>query len=100
MNVSKFGKKIATTSGIGHLMDDLGHALAKHKDILMLGGGNPAHIPQVQQYFRTSMVKLLEDGGKFERAIGDYPSPQGDGSTRTNVSASITRRTKKRSARG
>jgi valine--pyruvate aminotransferase len=78
MNVSKFGKKIATGSGIGHLMDDLGQALAEHKDILMLGGGNPAHIPEVQRHFRKSMVKLLENGGKFERAIGDYASPQGD----------------------
>ncbi len=48
MKVSKFGRKIATQSGIGQLMDDLGLALAGSQDILMLGGGNPAHIPAVQ----------------------------------------------------
>jgi valine--pyruvate aminotransferase len=77
VNVSKFGKRITIGSGIGHLMDDLGHALVEHKDILMLGGGNPAHIPEVQQHFRESMERLLEDNSAFERAIGDYDPPQG-----------------------
>jgi len=77
MNISKFGKRITIGSGIGHLMDDLGHALAEHEDILMLGGGNPAHIPEVQRHFRKSMVKLLENDSEFERAIGDYDPPQG-----------------------
>jgi len=78
MEVSKFGKKIATTSGIGQLMDDLGDALAESRDVLMLGGGNPAHIPEVQAYFRESMVKLLDNGREFERAIGNYGPPQGN----------------------
>lgn len=77
MNISKFGKRITAGSGIGHLMDDLGHALTEYNDILMLGGGNPAHIPEVQRYFRESMARLLEDNGAFERAIGDYDPPQG-----------------------
>ena len=78
MKVSKFGQKIATVSGISQLMDDLGEALAEARDILMLGGGNPAHIPAVQQYFRHSMVKLLDKGDEFERAIGNYDPPQGN----------------------
>jgi valine--pyruvate aminotransferase len=78
MKVSKFGRKIAETSGIGKLMDDLGDALAKGRDVLMLGGGNPAHIPEVQAYFRESMLRLLESEREFERAIGDYDPPQGN----------------------
>ena len=78
VNVSKFGKKIAETSGIGRLMDDLGNALVESRDILMLGGGNPAHIPEVQEHFRESMLKLLENGGEFERVIGNYDPPQGN----------------------
>ena len=78
MKVSKFGKKIAATSGIGQLMDDLGNALVESQDVLMLGGGNPAHIPEVQAYFRESMVKLLDNGREFERAIGNYDPPQGN----------------------
>jgi valine--pyruvate aminotransferase len=78
MEVSKFGKKIVERSGIGHLMDDLGNALVESRGIRMLGGGNPAHIPAVQKYFRESMLRLLEKGGEFERVIGNYDPPQGN----------------------
>jgi valine--pyruvate aminotransferase len=78
VKVSKFAKKIAIASGIGQLMDDLGNALMESQEMLMLGGGNPAHIPRVQQYFRNSMLRLLEDNGGFERVIGNYGPPQGN----------------------
>ena len=77
MKLSRFGQKIATTSGIGQLMEDLGDALSQSGDVLMLGGGNPAHIPQVEALFRDSITKLLREGGTFERAIGDYDPPSG-----------------------
>ena len=78
MEVSRFGRKIAETSGIGQLMEDLGIAYTKGRNILMLGGGNPAHIPKVQQCFRSSMEKLLQNGAQFERAIGNYDPPGGN----------------------
>ncbi|MHC4461383.1 MAG: valine--pyruvate transaminase [Planctomycetota bacterium] len=78
MKVSRFGQKIALGSGIGQLMDDLGNALVQSRDVLMLGGGNPAHIPRVQQYFRKSITRLLDNGSEFERAIGNYDPPQGN----------------------
>ncbi|UCE50005.1 MAG: valine--pyruvate transaminase, partial [Phycisphaerales bacterium] len=78
MRISRFGEKITRTSGIGQLMDDLAIALSGRQDILMLGGGNPAHIPQVQKSFRASMENLLRDGDKFERTISSYGPPGGD----------------------
>ena len=78
MKISMFGQKIATESGIGQLMEDLGTALSQNRQMLMLGGGNPAHIPEVQKYFRKSMEKLLQDGCEFERAIGNYDPPAGN----------------------
>ncbi len=78
MKISAFGQKIAKTSGIGQLMEDLGYASSQGRDILMLGGGNPAQIPKVQQVFRAGMEKLLADGAAFERAIGSYSPPAGD----------------------
>ncbi len=78
MEVSRFGRKIAQTSGIGQLMEDLGIADSQGRNILMLGGGNPAHIPKVQQCFRSSMEKLLRNGAEFERAIGNYDPPGGN----------------------
>jgi valine--pyruvate aminotransferase len=78
MKVSRFGRKIAETSGIGQLMEDLGVAYSEGRNVLMLGGGNPAHIPKVQECFRNSMEKLLRDGSEFERAIGNYDPPGGN----------------------
>ncbi|MBN1515603.1 valine--pyruvate transaminase [Candidatus Sumerlaeota bacterium] len=77
MKLSTFGQKITSNSGINLLMDDLGRALSE-KGMLMLGGGNPAHIPEVQQCIRGAMQRILERDGAFERAIGDYDSPQGN----------------------
>ncbi|MBN1804367.1 MAG: valine--pyruvate transaminase [Sedimentisphaerales bacterium] len=73
-----FGKKISSGSGIGQLMEDLGITLTEKLDMLMLGGGNPAHIPEVQKYFRESMEKLLANGTEFERTIGNYGPPGGN----------------------
>ncbi len=78
MNLSMFGRKISAVSGIGRLMEDLGFALSQGRDMLMLGGGNPAHIPEVQKYLRDSMEKLLGSGAEFERAIGSYDPPGGN----------------------
>ncbi len=78
MKISNFAKKITCESGIGRLMDDLDVAFASGKDMMMLGGGNPAHIPQVQEYFRQSMRQLLERPAEFAKAIGDYSPPQGN----------------------
>lgn len=78
MNVSKFGRKMAVQSGIGQLMDDLGGALGQTGDTLMLGGGNPAHIPQVEQRFRRAMEAMLADRDRFERTVGAYDPPGGN----------------------
>jgi len=78
MRFSKFGQKFQSTSGILQLMDDLGNALASDQQMLMLGGGNPSHIPKVQTYFRRRMRTILREKGAFERMIGNYPTPQGE----------------------
>ncbi len=80
MELSEFGMRFSAGSGIGQLMEDLGNALAKGgRDMLMLGGGNPSHIPGVQSYFRKRMEDLLADGTEFERVIGNYDAPRGEG---------------------
>ncbi|MFQ5343500.1 MAG: valine--pyruvate transaminase, partial [Anaerolineae bacterium] len=73
-----FGKKFTTDSGILHLMDDLGKAMAGGEEMLMLGGGNPAYIPQVQQRFVARMDRMLEHAGEYERLIGNYDTPRGE----------------------
>ena len=65
-------------SGIVQLMDDLGNALSTDKDMLMMGGGNPSHIPEVQQFFHDKMQRILDRPAEFAHMIGDYDSPQGE----------------------
>jgi valine--pyruvate aminotransferase len=78
MKFSKFASRFSSESGIVQLMDDLGNAMSGNSDVLMLGGGNPSHIPGVQQYFRDSLHRLIDNPALFSHAIGDYESPQGN----------------------
>ena len=77
MNFSKFAQRFSEHSGIILLMDDLGEAMAGEQDVLMLGGGNPAHIPEVQAFFRDRMQQILDRPGEFARVVGDYDPPRG-----------------------
>jgi len=79
MHLSRFGQRFTQPSGIAELMEDLGHALASGRDTLMLGGGNPAHIPALEARFRAELAKLSEAPERFARVFGDYSPPQGEG---------------------
>lgn len=78
MRLSKIGHLLGGDAGIVQLMDDLGDAMAVNKDMLMLGGGNPGQIPEVQALFRRRMREIMDDGDEFERLIGNYDPPQGE----------------------
>ena len=78
MKFSTFADKLANQSGIGLLMDDLGDALRPGRNLHMLGGGNPAQIPQVQQVFRETVQNMLSSGTTFENAVSNYDPPQGN----------------------
>ena len=82
MQLSKFGTKFTRESGIHQLMTDLGDAYnSNHPDLCMLGGGNPAFIPEAQALFGHEMQKLIENK-LFERMVGIYDGPQGEVSFR------------------
>ena len=78
MEFSTFGKKLSDNTGISSLMDDLGAALNSDSDMIMMGGGNPAHIPKVQKYFKKRLSDLLQSKKDFQRLIGIYDPPQGN----------------------
>ena len=77
MELSDFGRRYSGKIGISELMDDLGSALVGDRSMLMLGGGNPSHIPEVQALLRKRMEAMLATPGEFERVVGDYDTPQG-----------------------
>lgn len=58
-------------------MDDMGRALAGGEKQYMLGGGNPAKIPEVEALWRARLIELLDQGDALERMLGNYGPPQG-----------------------
>jgi valine--pyruvate aminotransferase len=73
---SQFGQKFGGESGILRLMDDLGRGL-RIPGAMMLGGGNPSHIPEVQAVLRDRMAHILDSESDFEGLIGNYAGPVG-----------------------
>jgi valine--pyruvate aminotransferase len=75
MNFSDFGQRFNAYSGITHLMDDLNEGLMQD-DVIMLGGGNPAAIPQVLELLQQTVDVLLQRGDLI-RALANYDGPRG-----------------------
>lgn len=79
MRFSGLGQLVSGGSGIEHLMDDLGHALAAGgASPLMLGGGNPAHIPEMEAVWKSRMDKLVGDPSALRRTLAIYDPPRGN----------------------
>ena len=78
MNYSIFGEKFTRNSGISQLMDDLGKANhSKDPNIVMLGGGNPALIPEAHDIFVDELQKLIVSSD-VDQMLGLYDAPQGN----------------------
>ena len=92
MDFSRFGQFLSSGSGILTLMDDIDQSLVDSSNMHLLGGGNPARIPQVQETFRSAMTSLLADGERFERLTGDYDGPQGDARFNHNLASLLRER--------
>lgn len=79
MTFSSRGRILAGGSGIEQLMDDLGHALAASgASPHMLGGGNPAHIPVMEEIWRRRMEEITGDPATLRRALAIYDPPRGN----------------------
>ncbi|HCG8217210.1 TPA: valine--pyruvate transaminase [Vibrio parahaemolyticus] len=75
MQFSKFGEKFNQYSGITQLMDDLNDGL-RTPGAIMLGGGNPAAIPAMLDYFHQASKEMLASG-ELVAALTNYDGPQG-----------------------
>ncbi|EPN4988289.1 valine--pyruvate transaminase [Vibrio alginolyticus] len=75
MQFSKFGEKFNQYSGITQLMDDLNDGL-RTPGAIMLGGGNPAAIPAMLDYFHQTSEEMLASG-ELVAALANYDGPQG-----------------------
>lgn len=75
MTFSVFGDKFTRHSGITRLMEDMGEGL-RTPGAVMLGGGNPAQIPQMNVYFQQ-LLQQMHDEGKLTEALCNYDGPRG-----------------------
>ena len=72
MNFSNYAEHYSSQSGIVQLMEDLSIAAPEGTTLYPLGGGNPAHIREVQDALRDSAAELIADADRFAKMIGDY----------------------------
>lgn len=91
MSLSIPGSLLSGPSGIQELMDDLGQAMTLYPDMRMLGGGQPAAIPEVQQLWRERLTALLDDGGQADRMLLNYDPPGGNPMFREAFAAFLKR---------
>ncbi len=91
-NLSSFGEKLSADTGINELMRDLGEATSGRNDLLMLGGGNPAHIPEVEQLWRQRWKEIAGTADQLERLLGNYDGPQGNPDFIDALAASLKQR--------
>ncbi|MDO6764197.1 valine--pyruvate transaminase [Agarivorans sp. 1_MG-2023] len=77
MTYSDFGNKFTRHAGITQLMDDLDEGIRAGDEMIMLGGGNPAQIPEMTEIFEQHLRSGL-DNKSLLNALCNYDAPQGN----------------------
>ena len=52
--------------------------MASEEPVMMLGGGNPAHIPGVLDRLSARLHEIADDPRELRRMLGDYAGPAGE----------------------
>ncbi len=91
LKLSRFGARFTRSTGALELMDDLGSVLAGDAQQLMLGGGNPAKIPEVQARFRARLEEVARSPREFDRLLADYAHPKGELTLRRSLARLLER---------
>jgi valine--pyruvate aminotransferase len=89
MQFSSYGEKYTHNAGIVRLMDDLGRALLGNPDMLMLGGGAPGRIAEVEQVFQQHLQVLTDDREVLHELLGSYQEPKGSEPVRRLLAAKL-----------
>lgn len=74
---STYAQHYSSESGIVQLMQDLTIAAPPGGQLYPMGGGNPAHIPEVEDALRQIASEVVDDTKRFTQMVGDYDAPQG-----------------------
>lgn len=90
MEFSLFGQRFTKFSGITQLMHDLNEGIRSGDDVIMLGGGNPAQIPEMLARFNSEAQQLLSSGD-LVAAMSNYDGPQGKNSFTTALAVLLNK---------
>lgn len=85
MKFSRFASVAQSEPGIFKLMEDLDSALSTSDKLYFLGGGNPAYIEPVHQYYRQEFIKIGATPNRFNSVVGIYDGPAGNIKFRESV---------------
>ncbi len=78
MKLSAFGQKFSGNAGITVLMDDITNALSSDRDMIMMGGGNPANIPQIEAIMQQRLQILSSNPAAVRQLLWGYDPAQGN----------------------
>jgi valine--pyruvate aminotransferase len=87
---SDFGARYTRRTAAAELMLDLAHAASAPAPVYMLGGGNPARIPEVEAVYRRRLNEIAADAAQFGRFAGQYSDPAGDPAFRDAVASALS----------
>lgn len=59
-------------------MEDLGNALNGDNEMIMMGGGNPAYIPEIEIALQKRLKTLSDSTDNVRKLVGIYDPPQGN----------------------
>ena len=71
-------------------MQDLSIAPPPGGQLYPMGGGNPAHIPEVEEALRQIANEVVGDTVRFAQMVGDYDAPQGHERFRTALAERLS----------
>jgi valine--pyruvate aminotransferase len=91
IKLSRFGQRFNRPTGALELMDDLGLAMDGECAALMLGGGNPGKIPEIQEIIRQRVADIAASPEELDRMVGNYAHPKGELSFRRALAALLAR---------
>jgi valine--pyruvate aminotransferase len=91
MEFSRFGNRFRRHTGARELMDDLAAAAQREGPVMMLGGGNPAPIPEALAVFRRQFQAVLDSEDDFRRMVADYADPVGEQGFRAALAGLLRR---------
>ena len=90
--LSKFGKRFSRVTGTAQLMSDLGRAIAEDPSALLLGGGNPGTVPEMEALFRRRLHEIGDSPDEIRRMMGNYAHPKGEIGFRKSLARLLSRK--------